>query len=92
MKVHSLRERVTSDTAMHANQMRARTHTQQCELQSFLTSVWNARLKVSTRTRAQVPRKFSSKTPGKMSYEDFVWFILSEEDKSTDTSLEYWFK
>lgn len=27
-----------------------------------------------------------------MSYEDFVWFILSEEDKTTDTALEYWFK
>ena len=27
-----------------------------------------------------------------MSYEDFVWFILSEEDKTTELSLEYWFK
>lgn len=40
----------------------------------------------------QVPRRFSSTTPGKMSYEDFVWFILSEEDKTTDTALEYWFR
>uniref|UniRef100_A0A7S0S199 EF-hand domain-containing protein n=1 Tax=Chlamydomonas leiostraca TaxID=1034604 RepID=A0A7S0S199_9CHLO len=40
----------------------------------------------------QVPRKFASRVPGKMSYEDFVWFILSEEDKTTDTALEYWFK
>ncbi len=30
--------------------------------------------------------------PGKMGYEDFVWFILSEEDKTTDTALEYWFR
>lgn len=27
-----------------------------------------------------------------MGYEDFVWFILSEEDKSNDLSLEYWFR
>ena len=27
-----------------------------------------------------------------MSYEDFVWFILSEEDKTSDVSLEYWFR
>ena len=29
---------------------------------------------------------------GKMNYEEFVWFILSEEDKTTDASIEYWFK
>ena len=40
----------------------------------------------------QVPRKFTSKQPGKMGYEDFVWFILSEEDKTSDTAIEYWFK
>ena len=27
-----------------------------------------------------------------MKYEDFVWFMLSEEDKTTTRSLEYWFK
>lgn len=26
-----------------------------------------------------------------MSYEDFVWFMLCEEDKSTRRSLKYWF-
>ena len=25
-----------------------------------------------------------------MGYEDFVWFILSGEDKGHDLSLEYW--
>lgn len=40
----------------------------------------------------QAPRKFTSGVAGKMGYEDFVWFILSEEDKTTDTALEYWFK
>ncbi|KAH8278818.1 hypothetical protein KR018_010006 [Drosophila ironensis] len=28
----------------------------------------------------------------KMSYTDFVWFILSEEDKRTPTAIEYWFR
>eukprot|EP01132_Coremiostelium_polycephalum_P005693 gene5693-7084_t len=28
----------------------------------------------------------------KISYQDFVWFILSEEDKTSDTSIDYWFK
>ncbi|KAF7652392.1 hypothetical protein LDENG_00097670 [Lucifuga dentata] len=29
---------------------------------------------------------------GKMSFADFVWFLISEEDKQTDTSIEYWFR
>nr|XP_043869684.1 serine/threonine-protein phosphatase 2A regulatory subunit B'' subunit beta isoform X3 [Solea senegalensis] len=29
---------------------------------------------------------------GKLSYADFVWFLISEEDKKTDTSIEYWFR
>lgn len=29
---------------------------------------------------------------GKMSYADFIWFLLSEEDKTTPTSTEYWFR
>ncbi|KAG8541348.1 hypothetical protein GDO81_029206, partial [Engystomops pustulosus] len=29
---------------------------------------------------------------GKISYADFVWFLLSEEDKKTQTSIEYWFR
>ncbi|KAJ6744311.1 CALCIUM-BINDING EF-HAND FAMILY PROTEIN-RELATED, partial [Salix purpurea] len=36
--------------------------------------------------------QFTSKAEGKMGYEDFVYFILSEEDKSSEPSLEYWFK
>lgn len=38
----------------------------------------------------QAPRRFACQTPGKMGYEDFVYFILSEEDKTTDASLKYW--
>lgn len=28
----------------------------------------------------------------KMSYTDFVWFLLSEEDKLHPTAIEYWFR
>ena len=27
-----------------------------------------------------------------MTYSEFVWFILSEEDKSTHTAAEFWFR
>ncbi|CAH1782221.1 unnamed protein product [Owenia fusiformis] len=29
---------------------------------------------------------------GKMSYTEFVWFLISEEDKKHPTSIEYWFR
>ncbi|CAF0908436.1 unnamed protein product [Didymodactylos carnosus] len=29
---------------------------------------------------------------GKMSYYEFVWFLISEEDKRSQTSIEYWFR
>lgn len=29
---------------------------------------------------------------GKMSYTEFVWFLLAEEDKRAATSIEYWFR
>ncbi|XP_069060412.1 serine/threonine-protein phosphatase 2A regulatory subunit B'' subunit beta isoform X1 [Pleurodeles waltl] len=29
---------------------------------------------------------------GKLNYVDFVWFLISEEDKRTPTSIEYWFR
>ncbi|GAB4813663.1 hypothetical protein N2152v2_000709 [Parachlorella kessleri] len=48
--------------------------------------------RIVDRVFAQAGRPFSSGTPGKMGYEDFCWFIMSEEDKSTDSSLEYWFR
>lgn len=40
---------------------------------------------------SQVPRKFTSNIDGKMGYEDFVYFMLAEEDKSSEPSLEYWY-
>ncbi|XP_020578971.1 probable serine/threonine protein phosphatase 2A regulatory subunit B''delta isoform X2 [Phalaenopsis equestris] len=48
--------------------------------------------RIVERILAEVPRSFSSKVEGKMGYEDFVYFILAEEDKSSEPSLEYWFK
>ncbi|MFS7937583.1 putative EF-hand domain-containing protein [Helianthus anomalus] len=48
--------------------------------------------RIVDRIFSQVPRKFTSEVEGKMGYEDFVYFILSEEDKSSEPSLEYWFK
>ncbi|PVD18289.1 hypothetical protein C0Q70_20838 [Pomacea canaliculata] len=29
---------------------------------------------------------------GRMSYKEFVWFLISEEDKKHPTSIEYWFR
>eukprot|EP00471_Norrisiella_sphaerica_P012605 CAMPEP_0184495522 /NCGR_PEP_ID=MMETSP0113_2-20130426/31544_1 /TAXON_ID=91329 /ORGANISM="Norrisiella sphaerica, Strain BC52" /LENGTH=355 /DNA_ID=CAMNT_0026881739 /DNA_START=524 /DNA_END=1591 /DNA_ORIENTATION=+ len=37
-------------------------------------------------------RPFVSRTPGRMGYEDFVVFLMSEVDKTSDISLEYWFR
>jgi len=47
--------------------------------------------RIVDRIFSQAPRRFVSGVEGKMGYEDFVWFILSEEDKSSALSLEYWF-
>eukprot|EP00899_Mesostigma_viride_P026122 jgi/Mesvir1/6695/Mv13729-RA.1 len=47
--------------------------------------------RIVERVFSQAPRKFRSQVEGKMNYEDFVWFILCEEDKTTRRSLEYWF-
>ncbi|XP_008804277.1 serine/threonine protein phosphatase 2A regulatory subunit B''beta-like isoform X1 [Phoenix dactylifera] len=48
--------------------------------------------RIVDRIFSQIPRKFTSMVEGKMGYEDFVFFMLSEEDKSSEPSLEYWFK
>ncbi|KAM7521728.1 hypothetical protein LguiA_011630 [Lonicera macranthoides] len=48
--------------------------------------------RIVDRIFSQVPRKFTCKIEGKMGYEDFVYFMLAEEDKSSEPSLEYWFK
>ncbi|KAJ4833012.1 hypothetical protein Tsubulata_001690 [Turnera subulata] len=47
--------------------------------------------RIVDRIFSQVPRKFTSNVEGKMCYEDFVYFILSEEDKASEPGLKYWF-
>eukprot|EP01080_Neovahlkampfia_damariscottae_P002123 gene2123-1989_t len=37
-------------------------------------------------------RKPKSEVENKLNYEDFIWFILSEEDKTSKTSIEYFFR
>ncbi|KAJ8270357.1 hypothetical protein GJAV_G00113490 [Gymnothorax javanicus] len=39
-----------------------------------------------------VTRGNSVQREGRMSYADFVWFLISEEDKKNPTSVEYWFR
>uniref|UniRef100_A0A8C5WRZ8 Protein phosphatase 2 regulatory subunit B''beta n=1 Tax=Laticauda laticaudata TaxID=8630 RepID=A0A8C5WRZ8_LATLA len=39
-----------------------------------------------------VTRGKKAQREGKISYADFVWFLISEEDKRTATSIEYWFR
>ncbi|KAL3140589.1 hypothetical protein ABBQ32_005162 [Trebouxia sp. C0010 RCD-2024] len=48
--------------------------------------------RIVERVFQQAGRPFRSKESNKMGYEDFVWFIMSEEDKSSDMALDYWFK
>lgn len=36
--------------------------------------------------------KKTAANAGKMSYTEFVWFLLSEEDKTHPTAVEYWFR
>lgn len=48
--------------------------------------------RIVERIFSEIPRSFTSKVDGKMGYEDFVYFMLAEEDKSSEPSLEYWFK
>ncbi|KPI86092.1 hypothetical protein ABL78_4853 [Leptomonas seymouri] len=37
-------------------------------------------------------RPLSSGVPGKLDFEDFVYFCLSEEDKNSEPAVLYWFK
>ncbi|KAL0964091.1 hypothetical protein UPYG_G00318440 [Umbra pygmaea] len=39
-----------------------------------------------------VTRDRRSCKDGRLSYADFVRFLISEEDKKTETSIEYWFR
>jgi len=44
-------------------------------------------------TRLVQSRARRSRTPSRlMTYQDFIWFILSEEDKTTIAAQDYWFR
>ena len=49
-------------------------------------------IKAIDRIFNEVPRKFVSIEKDMMCFEDFLWYILSEEDKTNKTSIKYWFK
>lgn len=40
---------------------------------------------------SEIATKFTSAVPGKMGYEDFIRFLLCDQDRQTDRSMEYWF-
>lgn len=48
--------------------------------------------RIVDRVFAGAGRPLTSGVPGRMGYEDFVWFCLSEEDKTTHAALAYWFR
>lgn len=38
------------------------------------------------------PRALTSGVADRMGYEDFIWFLLSEEEKSANQAMDYWFR
>ena len=48
--------------------------------------------RIADRLFAGAARPLSSGRAGRMGYADFIWFILSEEDKTTNAALYYWFR
>eukprot|EP01026_Neomeris_dumetosa_P064003 TRINITY_DN607_c0_g1_i1.p1 TRINITY_DN607_c0_g1~~TRINITY_DN607_c0_g1_i1.p1 ORF type:complete len:603 (-),score=74.40 TRINITY_DN607_c0_g1_i1:175-1770(-) len=48
--------------------------------------------KIIQRIFQGAPKALEADQEGHMNYRDFLYFILSEEDKTTDVSIEYWFK
>lgn len=47
---------------------------------------------VLQRVVAGAGRKLTSNVPGKLDFEDFVYFCLAEEDKNSPAAIFYWFK
>lgn len=40
---------------------------------------------------SEIPARFNSAVPGKMGYEDFIRFLLCDQGRQTDRSMDYWF-
>jgi len=47
--------------------------------------------RATERIFSEASTKFTSAVPGKMGYDDFIYFLLCDQDRQTDRSLEYWF-
>lgn len=43
-------------------------------------------------TRGRSKQNVQNGQNARMSYTDFVWFLLAEEDKNHPTAIEYWFR
>jgi len=48
--------------------------------------------RVVERIFSGAPRALSSGVPDRMGYEDFIWFLLSEEEKTTPQAIDYWLR
>lgn len=46
---------------------------------------------LADRVFEEAGRPFTSGQRGKMGYEDFICFLISEEDKTSEAALRYWF-
>lgn len=82
----------------HGQMMMMMMMTFWCEIISFLFLDFFFFVALSSR---MIDRIFSgavtrgcakTTTQDKMSYTEFVWFLLSEEDKQHPTAIEYWFR
>ncbi|XP_054642590.1 serine/threonine-protein phosphatase 2A regulatory subunit B'' subunit beta isoform X1 [Dunckerocampus dactyliophorus] len=71
-----------TDHDLYINQKDLAQHNDQAISQKMIERIFSGTV---TRDR----RVFKE---GRLSYADFVWFLISEEDKKTDTSIEYWFR
>ena len=58
----------------------------------FCTYAYNLGMRTVNRIFDEIPRKFISEEKYMMSYEDFIYYMISEEDKTSPTSIKYWFK
>ena len=58
----------------------------------FCTYAYNLGMRTVNRIFDEIPRKFISEEKYMMGYEDFIYYMISEEDKTSPTSIKYWFK
>lgn len=58
----------------------------------FSGTVFKSKETPSTNNRDSTGSGNNLSKDGLMSYYDFVWFLISEEDKRNPTSIEYWFR